>query len=96
MSEITLYNNSSARMTIMALGKAVEWTPKTTMIVSKEEAEKLLKGYNHIIKYEDLATNSSELVSFLNKEIEELKAKNSALEKELTELKNEPKAKKGK
>ncbi len=94
LPRVTLYNDSPARMTVMALGKAVEWNPKTTMIVSEREAEKLLKVGDHIKKYEDLAANASEVVSLLNKEIADLKAENEALKAKIAEL--EKAGKKGK
>ena len=55
MKEITLFNDSSSQMSVMALGKAINWNPKTTLIVSEKEAEILLK-YEHIKKYEYISS----------------------------------------
>jgi uncharacterized protein YlxW (UPF0749 family) len=88
MAEITLFNDSSSQMSVMALGKAINWNPKTTLIVSEKEAEILLK-YGHIKKYEDISSDSSdggERVRDLELEVVELKAKISKLEAELESL----------
>ena len=88
MSEITLYNDSTAQMTVMAWGKAVDWNPKTTMLFSEAEAEKLLKVGDHIKKFEDVA-NNSEVVNLLKQEIEDLKAEIESLKNpKIEDLKN--------
>ena len=92
MTEITLYNDSASQMSVMALGKAINWNPKTTLVVSGKESEILLK-YGHIKKYEDIAANSSEIVSLLNKEIETLRAETEELKAKISELEKKPKGK---
>jgi hypothetical protein len=85
MSEITLYNDSASQMSVMALGKAINWNPKTTLNVSEKEAEILLK-YSHIKKYEDISSNNGELINILKKEIEILKLENEELKKKFSNL----------
>ena len=83
MAEITLYNNGSTQMSVMALGKAINWNPQTTLNVSEKEAEILLK-YSHIQKLEDVRSNApSEALSIENKELKEEIAK---LKEELSKL----------
>ena len=84
MTDITLFNDSSSQMTVMALGKAINWNPKTTLIVSEKEAEILLK-YGHIKKYEDISSDGGERVRVLEEENKALKAKIEALESESKE-----------
>ncbi len=79
MSEITLFNDSSAQMSVMALGKAINWNPKTTLIVSEKESEILLR-YDHIKKYEDISSDGGERVRILEEENKALKARIEALE----------------
>lgn len=86
MKEITLFNDSSSQMSVMALGKAINWNPKTTLIVSEAEAEKLLK-YEHVKKYEDISSDGGERLRVLETEIESLKKENEALKAELEALK---------
>lgn len=86
MKEITLFNDSSSQMSVMALGKAINWNPKTTLIVSEEEAEKLLK-YGHIKKYEDISSDGGERLKVLEAEIESLKKENETLKAEIESLK---------
>ena len=85
-NEITLYNDSSSQMSVMALGTAINCNPKTTLIVSDKEAEILLK-YGHVKKYEDIASNGSEKVENLTKEIEALKSEIVILKAENEDLK---------
>lgn len=86
MADITLFNDSTSRMSVMALGKAIEWNPKTTLNVSEKEAEVLLK-YGHIKKYEDISSDGGEKVRSLETEVSELKAKIVELEAELESFK---------
>jgi len=86
MAEITLFNDSSSRMSVMALGKAIEWNPKTTLNVSEKEAEVLLK-YGHVKKYEDISSDGGEKVRELEVEVEGLKAEVSRLTAEIESLK---------
>jgi hypothetical protein len=81
MTDITLFNDSASRMSVMALGKAIEWNPKTTLIVSEKESEILLK-YGHIKKYEDISSDGGERVRVLEEENKALKARIEALEAE--------------
>ncbi len=87
MKEIILYNDSSSQMLVMALGKAINWNPKTTLIVSEKESEVLLK-YDHIKKYEDISSNSGERLGVLEAEIEALKLENEEFKAEIESLKN--------
>lgn len=82
MSNITLYNNGTSQMTVMALGSAINWNPKTTLVVTEKEAEILLK-YPHIINAEDVPSNKDAV-------IEKLQARIAELEKELSDLKSSP------
>ncbi len=84
-NEITLYNDSASQMSVMALGKAINWNPKTTLIVSEKEAEVLL-NYGHIKKYEDINSNVSEKVENLTKEIEVLTNEVSSLKTQIEVL----------
>ena len=81
MAEITLFNDSASQMSVMALGKAINWNPKTTLIVSEKEAEILLK-YGHIKKYDEISSDGGERVRVLEEENKILKAKIEALEAE--------------
>lgn len=73
----------------MALGKAIDWNPKTTLIVSDKESEILLK-YEHIKKYEDISSDGGERLKVLEAEVESLKKENEALKAEIENLKGEP------
>ena len=88
MPNITLYNDSSARMTVMALGQAIDWNPKTTLVVSEVEAEKLLKIGDYIKKYDDISANSSKIVADLSEENKALKTEIEELKAEIESLKN--------
>jgi len=86
MADITLFNDSASQMSVMALGKAINWNPKTTLIVSEKEAEILLK-YGHIKKYEDISSDGGERVRNLEAEVVELEAEVLRLTAELKSLK---------
>lgn len=86
MKEITLFNDSASQMSVMALGKAIAWNPKTTLIVSEKEGEILLK-YDHIKKYEDISSDGGEKLRILEAEIESLKKENETLKAEIESLK---------
>lgn len=88
MKEITLYNDSSSQMSVMALGKAISWNPKTTLNVSEDEA-KVLLNYGHIKKYEDISANANEKAEVLEKEIVVLTNQVSALKAEIADLKKQ-------
>ena len=88
MKEITLFNDGSSQMSVMALGKAISWNPKTTLIVSEDEA-KILLNYGHIKKYEDMASDGGERLRVLETEIESLKKENASLKAEIESLKKE-------
>jgi predicted RNase H-like nuclease (RuvC/YqgF family) len=90
MTDITLFNDSASRMSVMALGKAIEWNPKTTLIVSEKESEILLK-YGHIKKYDEISSDGGEKVRNLEEENKILKAKIEVLEAELLTVESESK-----
>jgi uncharacterized membrane protein len=73
MSDITLFNDSGSQMSVMALGKAINWNSKTTLIVSEKEAEILLK-YDHVKKYDDISSDGGERIRILEEENKSLKA----------------------
>ena len=78
MAEITLFNDGSSQMSVMALGKAINWNSKTTLIVSEKEAEILLK-YGHVKKYEDISSDGGERVRILEEEVKRLTAELESL-----------------
>lgn len=82
MTDITLFNDSSAQMSVMALGKAINWNPKTTLNVFEKEAEILLK-YGHVKKYDEISSDGGEKVRILEEENKVLKDRVEALENEL-------------
>jgi predicted RNase H-like nuclease (RuvC/YqgF family) len=88
MANITLFNDSSSRMSVMALGKAIEWNPKTTLIVSEKESEVLLK-YGYIKKYEEISSDGGERVKILEEENKNLKAEIEALKAEVKTVESE-------
>jgi predicted RNase H-like nuclease (RuvC/YqgF family) len=90
MTDITLFNDSASRMSVMALGKAIEWNPKTTLIVSEKESEILLK-YGHIKKYDEISSDGGEKVRNLEEENKILKARIEVLEAELLTVESQSK-----
>lgn len=90
MNEITLFNDSASRMSVMALGKAIEWNPKTTLNVSEKEAEILLK-YGHIKKYDEISSDGGERVRVLEEEIKSLKAEIEVLKAGISVAESESK-----
>lgn len=88
MVGITLFNDSASRMSVMALGKAIEWNPKTTLNVSEKEAEVLLK-YGHIKKYDEISSDGGERVRALEEENKVLKAALAEKDAEIEVLKGE-------
>lgn len=90
MAEITLFNDSASRMSVMALGKAIEWNPKTTLNVSEKEAEILLK-YGHIKKYDEISSDGGERVRALEEENKSLKAEIEALKAGISVAESESK-----
>jgi len=87
MKEITLFNDGASQMSVMALGKAINWNPKTTLNVSEEEA-KILLNYGHVKKYDEISSDGGERARTLEEENRALRAEVLDLKAKLEALKD--------